>query len=861
MQKSLIDYVLETKNNRHLMSFLMTVPTEYAKTTQKPKHHMMLKNSLYYDHRTDENDKSLIEFHLNVIDKNDGSDPYNLDNLFYLFEEIGIYTSEQTKKSQFIRSIIEKVMKEKSEKFDGQHELRLPRKHFLIGILMIYWKCEVEKEQIIRPDSDNEDEIIDCADYQENPTKCKIKSFTNKGFLFFKLLYLTINKHEEEFHKIFAEEMKNIEKSFAEVYQLESTYDNKHQHADRENIFHFYEKYSANFIYVLLYAAIKTNQEKIVDDIFKYNNFLITEPTFPSNIEPDEIHRHTMLKFLENKYEIGRDTLPRNWISHEVLEKFLNSKIESHGGFFKVDCRFMLPYYNFNLNIKSSKEVDDDLIMNEDYDTMEYILNDYDLKPLVTHPVLEMIIKIKIQKYSRILTWNLLAFIMFYIIPTIGLVYLFHSNGSAQTTNQTDLNTVKIEQNATNQMEPSEDINWNDYQVLVKLEKYFYWLIEKTSFELNYILIYILITMRLPYIMAREYFQYRVLYRESYFKESSNIVEFGLIIFPIALLTSTIIHNLLPVRIIFIIITIFEVLNVIAMIAATAFLFPTLKFSMYWMCFQRVFSSYMNIFVVFLPIFVGIAALSYIFFHDNFSENLMENVIMYAGEPIVRTDKVSGFIQGVLITLIIILVINKANLVLSIAVNDIKILMNQSKESSLIYSAQKYVTFAKNIRIFYACTEYKENKSIREKLMLKLIRLFLKKYPFIHRLQTLYIDKNSKTVYADTERSIFETDECRVSPKRLSICSIWKYFFGTFKCDIETMEKIETIVNQILKQIHQKGLNLDYNISQLKCFNNDRPSKYKFVNLAQIKECQTELYYSSSKDSSDSGFVSKRGTM
>ncbi|KAL7031477.1 hypothetical protein ACKWTF_007031 [Chironomus riparius] len=814
MQKTLLDYVLETNNNRHLMSFLMTVPSEYTNSTQKTKHYMMLKNSLYHDHRTDPNDKSLIEFHLNVIDENDESDPYNLDNLFYLFEEIGIYTKEQTKKNQFIRSIIEKVMEERSERFDGQHELRLPRKHFLIGILMIYWICEIEKEQCCKVASDSLDEIIKFEDYQECPTKLKITSFTNKGFLFFKLLFLIINKQEEKFHEIFADEMKKIEKSFLDVYQLESTYDNKHQHEGSDNIFHFYEKYSANFTYVLLYAAIKSGQEKVVNHIFKYNNFLITEPTFPVNIEPEEIHLHTMVKFLENKYEIGRDTLPRNWITHEVLEKFLNSRIESHGAFYKVDCRFMLPYYNYDLNIKSSKEVDDDLIMNEDYDTMEYLLNDHELKPLVTHPVLEMIIKIKIQKYSRILTWNLLAFIFFYILPTIGLVYLFHSHDTSQTmpTNQTDFNTTNL---------------GSDYFKLVSIMKLFHYFLEETSLNLNYILIYILIIIRLPYIMAREYFQYRVLYRESYFKESSNIVEFGLMIFPIALLITTIIQQILQIKLFLIMITFFESLNIIAMIGATAFLFPTLKFSIYWMCFRRVFNSYMNIFIVFFPIFVGVSALSYIFFHDNISENFMENLIMYAGEPIVRIDKVSGFIQGALMTLIIILVINKANLVLSIAVNDIKILMNQSKESSLIYSARKYVKFAKNIRIFYACTEYKEKKSLREKLLLKLIRLFLIKYPFIHRLQTLYIDKTSKAVYADIERSIFDTKNCKRSLKYLSLTAICNYIFGPFKCDIETMEKIKKIVNLVLKHIHQKALNIDDKITQIQNPNFGKFSKYK----------------------------------
>jgi hypothetical protein len=483
------------------------------------------------------------------------------------------------------------------------------------------------------------------------------KKERDHGYLFFRLLCLIIKGKEKEFHAEFATEIEELENCFKYIYELESTYDTKHQKEDSENIFHFYEKYSTNFFFVLLYAAIKLNQKGIIDHIFKYDNFLITVPTFPSNMEPTDIHHHTTFKFLENKYEIGRADIPKNWITRDVLEKFLDSRIASFGGFYKIDCRFMLPYYNHDVNIKSAAEVNEDLLLNEDYDTMEYITNDHELKPLVTHPVMEMIIKVKIQKYNRILLWNQIAFIMLYILPTLLLTYINHSP-------------------------VAQNYFWSSFVNLI----------------------------RIPFIACREYFQYKFVYREDYLKEKSNYFELGLIILPLLLFIATTIHYFLSnSTTMFQIMSFVEVVNIAFMIAATCYLFSNMKFSIYMKCFRKIFGTYMSIFINFFPLFLGFLALSFIILNERiyslFPRESWEYISMYAGELAFESNRINGFIQGVFFTLIIILVINKFNLVLSIAINDINVLMHQSKEVSLIDNAQKYVQFAKRIRIFHAITE------------------------------------------------------------------------------------------------------------------------------------------------------------
>ena len=156
----------------------MPKSSEYIKTIQKPSQFMMLKNSLYYDCNRSSNDRCLIEYHLNLIDKNNRSDPHNVQNMFYLFEEMNLFNPEQKRKNPYIKDLFERITSEKSEKFDGRNELKLPRKHFLIGIMMVYWIKEAGLNLITYMFSKKENEESDKLDH---------------GYLFFKLLYLIIN--------------------------------------------------------------------------------------------------------------------------------------------------------------------------------------------------------------------------------------------------------------------------------------------------------------------------------------------------------------------------------------------------------------------------------------------------------------------------------------------------------------------------------------------------------------------------------------------------------------------------------------------------------------------------------------------
>lgn len=658
------------------MSFL--IPTSFKstkkrnKSMQQLKHYMVLKNSLFNDYNRDDNLKCLIDFHFKLIEKNMKEDPYNLYNLFYMFEEIEFYSSEQELENTYIKELFEDIMTEGPDKFDGQKELKLPRKHFLIGIMMIYWKQEgkklIKKFNIVSQTSINES--------------------VRRQDLYFGLLSLIMNKDDKTFLKEYKKELEKIENCFKLIYNLDSTYNNEHQQSNDDNIFHFYEKYSTNFNFVLLYAAIKTNQSRIVDEIFKYNNFLMSSLTFPINMEPKDIHYYTAIKFLENRYELERNNIPDSWIKHHNFKNFLDSRISSQNDFYKIDCRFLLSYYNFEENkiIDYHRETEEDLLFKEDYGSLEFIVGHHGLKSLVTHPVIETIINLKIQKFDRILFWNFLGFVLFYIVPTIFLTYFLHSNISLENSTDTNMN------NETLQFD-------DDY-----------------SISTNFISEHIVNAIRPTYILLKEYFKYRVIYEKDYFKMNSKLIELFLFFLPFVLLIGIVMFNYCRSQKILVFIGVVEAVNILFMIVVTALLYSTPKFSAHLRCYKKITFSYMSVFLNFFPLFIGLAGLTFILFDSKIGDenskifqtldgSLMKLIVMYSGEIGIEPDDIALLLQRLTIALIIIILINKSNLIISIAVNDIQTLMQESRQLSLIDNADKYVAFAKNLRIYYEMNE------------------------------------------------------------------------------------------------------------------------------------------------------------
>ena len=149
------------------------------------------------------------------------------------------------------------------------------------------------------------------------------------------------------------------------------------------------------------------------------------------------------------------------------------------------------------------------------------------------------------------------------------------------------------------------------------------------------------------------------------------------------------------------------------MITATVSLYPILKFSIYIKCFFKVFVTYLRVFGLLLPLFFACVAIVFIVFDKkigggiedfySFANTCVKYIIMYSGELSIDADQINGILQVTAMLVIIFLIINKGNLILSIVIDDVQKIMRQAKEISLRLYAAKYVEFAEGIRTFYAC--------------------------------------------------------------------------------------------------------------------------------------------------------------
>jgi len=616
--------------------------------------YMMLKNALFRDiheaNVSNQKDSTLIHFHLKMIDKNQNNDYRNFNNFLYLLEEFRqhSYEDSENNNNKFMKNLLIDILKEEPEEFDSKNELKLPRKHVVFGLLMVFLNYYVSKNAL----------------YSLSDKGNIIYQFGSKFVPFFNLISLIMTRKEDLFVDTFAGEYIKMEESYKKIFNLQSTYN----HDPKVDKRHFYEKFSAWFCVILIYAAIKTKQKKIVDKIFEYNNFLIFNFEFPSNMKVEDIHKYVFLKMLQNKYELSRENLPKTWISYEVMKEFLDSCIKFQNNFYKIDFRFMLPFYNYDKTI-SNEEEKEKFIYKENYNTIKYILDDNNLKPIVTHPVMEIIIRVKYQKYARMFFWHFLTFMTYYVLPSIGFACSYHTIDSiwfslvfitiAFIYISISTSFIRVVNSCSNQSVRMSDIN----------DKCLIWV----SF----------------YILALTFFDACGIH------EMLNRSQ----IFGLQLKGTSTVSNFL--------ITSLEAINIIFIIISTTFFLPFFKFPIYMKSFRKVLTTLFQVFTVFLPLIISCATLLFIIFNKNsgtekddfhtFSNSIMNYVKMYLLDIDIDTGNT---FKWIVVTLVIILTISQTNLIFAIIIGDIEKLMEESEKYNLIVLAEKYAEVAKIIKEF-----------------------------------------------------------------------------------------------------------------------------------------------------------------
>lgn len=625
----------KTKLDRKMIVFCNPDNEGNINNRGKTMNCMMLKNALYRDiyeqDTTIEYGSSLIHFHLKTIEKKNTDYYINFNNFLYLLEEFSQYNQDCLDRNhKFLNDIFIQVLKKQPEELNDIQEIQLPRKHNTIGLLMIFLDFSMDK----LPKSDGIPESMP----------------------FFNLLTLILNKkkekNEDKFIDEFEKEFLSLEKFYSTNFKVPNIYDRKNNKILHK--FHFYEKFSSWFSLILLYAAIKTKQKKIIDKLFEFNNFLICELEFPPNMIVDEIHQYTVHKFLECKYELARSNFPRTWITYDVMKKFLDSRITIQDNYLKVDFRFLLPYFSYDDNVDSNEYADEKELLNvfdEDFQTAKYILDDSILKPLLTHPIMEIFIRVKFQKYMWLYIFHFICFILFYIIPSVWFSCLNHNCG---------LSCISLK-------------------------------LSMTSF------IYITIITTLIRSITIQYYDSISM---------SDIFDRSLIFLSFCIFLMTLLHKLYGIQHQMTLL-IFEALNVILMTIGTTFFLPFFNFPIYMKSFRIVLSRLINIAIVFMPLVMTCVLLLFIHFDKSFgpenedfltlNSTFYKYTMMYfSGVTIEKIDTLN-VARWIIAVLVIVFTVSQTNLIMSMIIDDIQNLMKQSKKYILTVLAEKYTNIAQII--------------------------------------------------------------------------------------------------------------------------------------------------------------------
>lgn len=396
---------------------------------------------------------------------------------------------------------------------------------------------------------------------------------------FYKLMFLIIEKKSNEFCRNFQSIMNDLEESYKTRY----------------NNLRDCEKYSSNMLFIMLLAAIKTNQRCIIDFIFSYDTFETIEFEFSENIIPKEIHYYTALKLLKHKHEIGRGKIPREWLSREVIEEFFDSKINYYNqDFLEIEYSFLLHIHSQKLNVKSEKDVDDKLIMWDDMQSIEYIVSQENLKQLVLHPVLETYINLKSLKYQRIFVWNFWAFVLFFIIPFSSQIWYNHINSCNNTNESLSINSTLIEEEST-------------------------WEVIFTSTKNGLLTLRYLHYISIIFLIIREGFQYKISPTTIfYFEKLSNIFDITLILLSIALsISSLFCINAFT--------TSLEVAFILFTTISATSILPFAHVPTNMQILKKVALTFLRIFYTFAIILIAFSFSFCIMFEDNANETCSKN--------------------------------------------------------------------------------------------------------------------------------------------------------------------------------------------------------------------------------------------
>lgn len=361
-----IDYIIQSNDDENLFAFLVfDFKRESDSVSKSSKNYFLKLKNLQFTQKTGQN---LFQKFYTVIDAECEEIIYDIMNK--LLQEMNYIIDIKSE------TAIDDVLKMQNESY----------KHKILKILMKYWK-------------------IYSKEY--NQYKAKLADLSP----YYKLILTLKEKREFEFEELFP------------------------QYLDGMKAKHGEDNYAAQVredCNSLLEFALNNAQRRAI-------NIIINCPLIDANkvrIKSDDsscydakIVHHVMSKLLEKGFYLGNasegQNVPVDWISAQVFEDFLDSRIIEdgiHGC--QIDYNFLIDPEIRGEKIMGDDDTNGKLLFSRSMQPLETILNNNRLKALITHPVLSTFVNLKCLKFRKIFNLNFFIFLFLYMIPFMMLLTL-----------------------------------------------------------------------------------------------------------------------------------------------------------------------------------------------------------------------------------------------------------------------------------------------------------------------------------------------------------------------------------------------------------------------------------------------------
>lgn len=316
----MLHYAIESRDDLNLITFLLPQKNSAHKVEfKRHRNYMQALNNLYYSIT----EKTILDFYLEVSMDDHSGDEEDYQGLLcrhiiHLLEEIGIIN--KVTRDPFIEKLIhlaedeyfyEKVVRRESRlKVQTFGDRRKEKFHIddLLGRMIVYWK----------PSNDEKTKGNFYSTY-----KRKLMSISP----FYELVFNIIEHRGKLFKNNFR----------SKIHKLEMFYEGRYNDISNS------EYHTSSLTFIMLLAAIQSNERGIINFIFDQDIFETIKFEFPSNMEVDHVHHFTALMLLKHGYELGKESIPREWMTPSVLNGFLDTQVKYYNQeLVEIDCSCLL---------------------------------------------------------------------------------------------------------------------------------------------------------------------------------------------------------------------------------------------------------------------------------------------------------------------------------------------------------------------------------------------------------------------------------------------------------------------------------------------------------------------------------------